>query len=150
MVPREDRSQNDGDEARIMFSALLLTISTVALAQFAAYYWRAVMAGVAALPLSEEVLAAAQVRGALHGRDFRALADLHALTPGIEQGGSHVGAVRCYFAVIHAIGNLANGRLAALAGCAERERILCARYAAVQVERRLQANLALAASMRSC
>jgi hypothetical protein len=32
----------------------------------------------------------------------------------------------------------------------ERERVLCARYAAVQIDRRLQANLALAASIRSC
>ena len=31
-----------------------------------------------------------------------------------------------------------------------RERVICARYAAVQVGRRLQANLDLAASLRSC
>ena len=133
-----------------MFSAMLLTISTVALAQFAVYYWRAVVAGVAAQPVSEEVLAAARVRGALHGRDFRALAELHQLTPNLQKGASNLGLVRCYFALIHAIGNLANGRLASLASWAERERVLCARYAAVQVERRLQANLALAASIRAC
>jgi hypothetical protein len=37
-----------------------------------------------------------------------------------------------------------------LASWSERERLVCARYAAVQVDRRLQANLALAASLRSC
>jgi hypothetical protein len=31
----------------------------------------------------------------------------------------------------------------------ERERVLCARYAAVQIERRLQSNLAHAASFNS-
>jgi hypothetical protein len=133
-----------------MFSAMLLTISTVALAQFAVYYWRAVVSGVAAQPVSEEVLAAAQVQGTVHGRDFRALAELHQLTPDLEQKGSSLGLVRCYFELIHAVGTLATGRLASLAGWAERERLLCARYAAVQVERRLQANLALAASIRSC
>jgi len=132
-----------------MFSAMLLTISTVALAQFGVYYWRAVVAGVAAQPVSEEVLAAAQVHGAMSGRDFRALAELHQLTPDLEKGTS-LGLVRCYFEIIHTVGNLATGRLASLAGWAERERVLCARYAAVQVERRLQANLALAASIRSC
>jgi hypothetical protein len=32
----------------------------------------------------------------------------------------------------------------------ERERVICARYAAVQIDRRLQANLALVAALRSC
>jgi len=32
----------------------------------------------------------------------------------------------------------------------ERERLVCARYAAVQIDRRFQANLALAASLRDC
>jgi hypothetical protein len=32
----------------------------------------------------------------------------------------------------------------------ERERMICARFAAVQIDRRLQANLALVASLRSC
>jgi len=38
----------------------------------------------------------------------------------------------------------------ALAAWSEQERAICARYAAVQVGRRLQANLELAASLRSC
>lgn len=44
-----------------MFAAMLFTISIVALSQFALYYWRAVLAGVAALPVSDRVLAAAHV-----------------------------------------------------------------------------------------
>jgi len=40
--------------------------------------------------------------------------------------------------------------VSAAGSAAESERVLCARYAAVQVDRRLQANLALAASIRSC
>jgi hypothetical protein len=36
-----------------------------------------------------------------------------------------------------------------MAGWAERERMLCARIAAVQIDRRLEANLVQAASIRS-
>jgi hypothetical protein len=39
--------------------------------------------------------------------------------------------------------------MSAVANWAESERALCARYVAVQIDRRLQANAQLAASMRS-
>src|SRR5208337_4968733 len=44
-----------------MFSAMLFAISIVALAQFGLYYWRAVLTGVAAQPISSEILEAVQV-----------------------------------------------------------------------------------------
>jgi len=134
-----------------MFSALILAISIVALAQFGAFYWRAVVAGIAAQPVSGQVLAAANVNtGTLRGEDYRSLAQLHKLTPDICANSSGLGLVPLYFKLIHAIGKLASGRIAALAEWAESERVLCARYAAVQINRRLQSNLELAASMRSC
>jgi hypothetical protein len=134
-----------------MFSAMLLTISVVALAQFVMYYVRSVVAGVAAQPISEEVMAAVCLNGSpLSGRDFRIVAKLHELTPNLQRKSSSIGLVRAYFPVVHAIGKMTSGRLAALASWAESERMLCVRYAAVQVDRRLQSNLALAASIRSC
>jgi hypothetical protein len=134
-----------------MFSAMLLTISIVALMQFAAYYWRSILAGVAAQPISAEVLAATSLDGrVLSGRDFPVIAKLHELTPNLQKKSSGLGLVSTYFHVIHAIGQLASGRVAAVANWAEGERALCARYAAVQVDRRLQSNLALAAAIRSC
>lgn len=134
-----------------MFSALLLAISTVALVQFGVYYWRAVVAGVAARPISEEVLAAAHVDGqALRGADFQAIAKLHELTPNLQKETSSLGLVPLYYHALNAVEALAAGRLAAIADWAEREQVLCVRYAAVQVDRRLQSNLALAAAMRSC
>jgi hypothetical protein len=130
---------------------MLLTISIVALAQFAAYYWRAVVAGIAAQPVSGQVLAAAHLEaGVLHGEDYRSLVQLHKLTPALCARRSGLGLVPLYFEFIHTLGILAAGRVAALADWAENERVLCARYAAVQIDRRLQANLALAASIRSC
>jgi hypothetical protein len=134
-----------------MFSAMLLAISTIALAQFGVYYWRAVVAGVAVQPVSERVFNAAKVdHGQLSGNDFRSLAELHGLTPDLCSRTSGLGLVPMYFKIIHAVGRLTAGRIEAVAAWAESERILCARYAAVQIDRRLQANLRLAATIRSC
>jgi hypothetical protein len=134
-----------------MFSALLLAISTAALAQFALYYMRAVVAGVAAQPISAEVLTAARVEdGVLRGRDFRTFEQLHELTPNLQKSSTGLSMIKAYYRLIHTVGTLATGRASFLANWAERERVLCARYAAVQIDRRLQSNLALAAAIRSC
>jgi hypothetical protein len=134
-----------------MFSAMLLTISIVALSQFALYYWRAVLAGVAAQPVSERVLVAAQVEnGRLLPKHFETLAGLHDLTPDLYPNRSGLGLVRVYYRAIEGLDALLAKKMPAFAAWSERERIICARYAAVQVDRRLQANLDLAASLRSC
>src|SRR2546425_6688683 len=56
------------EAAEVIFSTMILAISITALAQFALYYWRAVLAGVAAQPVSERTLAAA----GLHSRGVTA------------------------------------------------------------------------------
>lgn len=134
-----------------MFSIMLFAISIVALTQFALYYWRAVLAGAAAQPVSDRVLAAARVEnGSLTGRDFEKLAGLHDLTPDLNPDRGGLGLVRLYYRVIGGFSALASSRIPALATWIEQERTICARYAAVQIDRRLQANMALAASLRSC
>lgn len=134
-----------------MFSVMLLAISVVALTQFALYYWRAVLAGVAAQPVSGRVLAAASVEtSSLTGRDFEKLVGLLGLTPDLNPDHGGLGLVRLYYRVIGGFSALASSRIPALAAWIEQERTICARYAAVQIDRRLQANLALAASLRSC
>jgi len=134
-----------------MFSAMLFAIAIVALAQFALYYWRAVLTGVASQPISSRVLEAAQVaEPGLRGADFERLAGLLALTPELKSSSDGLRLVRVYY---HLIGKVADhfGQFSpALLLWSEQERVLCARYAAVQVDRRLEANLAQAASMRSC
>ena len=134
-----------------MFSAMLLSISIVALSQFALYYWRAVLAGVAAQPVSDRVLVAAQVEnGRLRPQDFQTLAGLHDLTPDLNLNRSGLGLVRLYYWVIEGLDSFLGQRIPSFAVWSEHERVICARYAAVQVDRRLQANLDLAASLRSC
>jgi hypothetical protein len=130
---------------------MLLAISTVALSQFALYYWRAVLAGVAAQPVSDRVLVAAQVEnGRLLPKHFQTLAGLHNLTPDLYPNSSGLGLVRVYYRMIEGLDALLGKKVPAFAAWSESERIICARYAAVQVDRRLQANLDLAASLRSC
>lgn len=129
-----------------MFAAMLFTISIAALSQFALYYWRAVLAGTASLPVSDRVLAAAHVEeGRVLPQHFETLAELHDLTPELKPHHGGLGLVRAYYRLVQAL-----GMLPMLATWSERERVMCARYAAVQVDRRLQANLELSVSLRSC
>src|SRR2546425_2854161 len=87
-----------------MFSAMLFLISIVALSQFALYYWRAVLAGVAAQPVSDRGLVAAQVEGGrLTPQDFQTLAGLHNLTPDLYPNRSGLGLVRLYYRAIEGL-----------------------------------------------
>src|SRR5260370_25833553 len=134
-----------------MFSVMLFAISLVALTQFALYYWRAVLAGVAAQPVSGRVLAAASVEtSSLTGRDFEKLVGLLGLTPDLNPDHGGLGLVRLYYRVIGGFSALAFSRLPALAAWIEQERTICARYAAVQIARRFPAHFAPAASFPSC
>ena len=134
-----------------MFAAMLFAISIVALAQFAAYYRRAMLAGTAAQPVSERVLEAAGVEsGELTGQDFQTLVGLHNVTPGLSSESNGLRSVRVYYSLVAVIGVLAGTRLPAIAAWSKRETTVCARYAAVQIDRRWQANLELAAALRSC
>ena len=133
-----------------MYSAMLLSISIVALSQFALYYWRAVLAGVAATPVSERVLVAAQVKnGRVTPEDFQTLSGLHHLTLDLSPNRSGLGLVRLYYKVIEGL-DVFLGKIPAFTVWSQSERVICARYAAVQVDRRLQANLDLAASLYTC
>jgi len=134
-----------------MFAAMLFAISIVALSQFALYYWRAVVAGVAAQPVSHRVLEAAHVEGdSLSATDFETLAGLHDLTPDLQPERGGLSLVRLYFRAIGTIEVVLGGSIPSVAAWGQRERAICARYAAVLIDRRLQANLELAASLRSC
>src|SRR5215472_5177295 len=134
-----------------MFAAMLFAISIVALSQFALFYWRAMLAGAAEQPVSDRVLAAAQMaNGQLSGQDFATLVKLHALTPDLNPGSSGMGLVRLYYAIVGGIGAFVGRKVPSIGEWSQRETAICARYAAVVVDRRLHANLALAASIRCC
>lgn len=133
-----------------MFSAMLFAIALVAMGQFGLYYWRAVFTAVASLPISSRVLEAAQVdEMTMCGNDFVKLVSLHNLTPQLKEGKSGLGLVRAYYEVLSRVEAVLQGFSPVLASWTEKERMLCARFAAVQIERRLQSNLIQAASIRS-
>lgn len=134
-----------------MFAAMLLAISIIALMQFGAYYWRAILAGVAAQPVSDRVLAAANLEAdSMKSQDFEKLAGLHELTPDLQSGNDGLTLVRAYYRLVGGLAKLSGSHMPALTAWCDNERVTCARYAAVQIDRRLHANLALAAAMRSC
>ena len=134
-----------------MFATMLFTIAIAALFQFALYYWRAVLAGVAAQPVSERVLEAAHVEAdGFRGADFETLVTLHEMTPELKSGNSGLGLAGVYYQVVKTMGTVFGKLSPAVESWSEREGALCARFAAVQIDRRLQANLAQAASIRSC
>jgi hypothetical protein len=133
-----------------MFSAMLFAIALVAMSQFALYYWRAVFTCVASLPISTRVLEAAQVdEMTMCGNDFVKLVSLHNLTPELKEGKNGLGLVRAYYEVLRRAESVFQSVSPMLASWTEKERLLCARFAAVQIERRLQSNLIQAASIRS-
>jgi len=134
-----------------MFSAVLFSIAIAALAQFALYYWRAVLSSVAAQPISARVLEAANVvEPDLCGADFEKLAGLLELTPELRGKQQGLGLVCAYYRFVGKLADLFGGIAPSLMLWSEHERALCARYAAVQIDHRLEANLAQAASLRSC
>lgn len=134
-----------------MFSAMLFAIAIVALAQFALYYWRAVLTGIASQPISSRVLEAARVEtSGLRGADFEKLAELLEVTPELRNSRDSLGPVRAYYHLVGKIEKMFGSLSPALSVWSEQERVLCARYTAVQVDRRLEANLAQVAAIRSC
>jgi hypothetical protein len=134
----------------MMFSAALLSIAVVAMGQFALYYWRAVFTGMASLPISSRVLEAAQVQEeSLCGNDFEKFASLLTLTPELKETKSGLGMVRAYYAVVKSAEAMLASFSPMMAGWAEKERMLCARIAAIHIDRRLEANMLQAASIRS-
>ena len=130
-----------------MFPGMLLAVSVIAMIQFAVYYWRAVMADVAAQPLSSRVRKAAGLTDeSVSSADFEAILNLHELTPCLKRGRGSLRAVRAYYRVAQALGRV----VPRLAAWAEDEMVICSRYAAVLVDQRLEHNLACAAEMRAC
>ena len=72
------------------------------------------------------------------------------MTPDLYPNRGGLGLVRAYYRVIEGLDAFIGKSVPTFTVWSERERVICARYAAVQVDRRLQANLDLVASLRSC
>ncbi|MBZ5528567.1 MAG: hypothetical protein LAN71_11780 [Acidobacteriia bacterium] len=133
-----------------MFSAMLFLLTFIALAQFAAYYGRAVLANTAARTVSSQVLAVAGIHSRpVSRRDFDFLLTLHRLTPNLGPSASGLFFVSLYFRFLTQLSLLSADQFPRLTTLTRHERTLCARYAAVQLDLRLQASYAFTSSIRS-
>jgi len=133
-----------------VLGALILVLSVAALGQFGVFYFRAVLASVAAQPLTGYVQ---QIEGfpnrPLHAGDFTRLVELQKLCPEVGTDARGLRAARAYYRALGAVKQVVNGFVPALRGWAEREQTLCAQFAAVLLDQRLARTANAAAEMRS-
>jgi hypothetical protein len=128
-----------------MIGAILFMISLAAFVQFALYYWRAMIAGVATQPISDRIRTAAGITALQIGaRDFRSILSLHDLSPDLRgpNGSFHV--LRAYYSGVEKLGSL----IPAMASWADAEMTTLSRYVAVLVDQHLERNIASAAEVR--
>lgn len=128
-----------------MMAAIILTVSVVALSQFALYYWRAMISGVASHAISDRIRAAAGIPSRPIGaQDFRSILILNNLSPDLRGPGGSFRVIRTYYAAVEKLGKI----VPAMASWSNAEMATCARYVAVLMDRHLERNIACAAQMR--
>jgi hypothetical protein len=133
------------ENSRLMIAAILFMVSAVALVQFALYYCRAIISGVAAQPISDRIRTAAGIAAQqISARDFRSILSLHDLSPDLRGPNGSFRGIRAYYSVVEKLGRL----IPAMASWANAEMLTCSRYLAVLVDQHLERNLACAAQVR--
>lgn len=132
-----------------MIAALILVVSTVMMAQFAIFLWRANMLATAAQPISD-ALASAQlnVGQTANLEDFDTVAALSKLCPGVRMRSVSFWAVCAYYRSIRSLSQLCSAVLPQGAIWARQEMAFCTRYVAVSLDRRLLSNQAYLAALR--
>ena len=133
------------EKVRLMIAAILFTVSVAALVQFALYYWRAIIAGIAAQPISERIRVAAGITAPqIAAGDFRSIVSLHDLSPDLRGPNGGFRGVKAYYSVVEKLGKL----IPAMRSWANIEMLTCSRYVAVLVDQHLERNMVCAAQVR--
>lgn len=128
-----------------MIAAILFTVSVVALIQFGVYYWRAMIAGVAAQAVSDRIRVAAGLSSSMIGaQDFRNILILNDLSPELRGPAGSFRGIRAYYSVVEKLGSI----IPAMSNWSKAEMATCSRYVAVLMDQHLERNLATAAQMR--
>jgi hypothetical protein len=128
-----------------LLSTLMLMMSVAAGAQFFVGYWRALLDGMAAQPLSEKFFVAAGFQNAaMRAEDFSKLLSLHRLMPDVKAAPNSLWRLRVHYSAMKMLGGLP-----AVGAWAQKEMGVCTRCLAVMVDQRLLMNLACAAEARS-
>lgn len=132
-----------------MIAALILVISSVMLAQFVVFFWRANMLAVAAQPISESLSSAqTSFSRAVDLQDFESVAAMSKLCPRVALSSGKLWPARAYYQAMSALARMLSAMPQANLW-ARQEMALCTRYVAVSMDRCLQSNQAYAAALRS-
>jgi hypothetical protein len=128
-----------------VLSKLILAASLVGGAQFFLGYWRAMVASMAAQPLSEKFFVATGFKNAaIRAEDFAALLSLHRLMPDVKPLPNSTVRLRAYYSAVKVLRSLPG-----IGEWARNEMYTCTRCLAVTVDQRLLLNLERAAQDRS-
>jgi len=123
----------------------MLVVSIAGGAQFFLGYWRALLAGMAAQPLSDKFFVASGFqRVGMQAEDFGRLLSLHRLMPDVKSMPNTVWRLRVHYSAMRMF-----RALPAVGGWAQKEMALCANCLAVVVDQRLLVNLACSAEVGS-
>ena len=121
-----------------MIAAFILVVAMVALGQFAIYYWRALLAGMAAEPLSGQ---AQELTGEMPGAgDLELMLCYQKMCPELENGGRKSGTVKLYGRTQALLRREARSLLPRVEDWAGREMAVCSRYVAVMIDQRITRN----------
>jgi len=125
---------------------IIMLVGSVAVgAQFFLGYWRALLASMAAQPLSDKFFVAGGFqRAAMRAEDFGRLLSLHRLMPDVKPLPNTVWRLRVHYSAVKML-----RALPATGDWAQKEMAVCANCLAVAVDQRLLLNLACAAETRS-
>jgi hypothetical protein len=133
------------EEPDIVLNVIILVASVLAGVQFFLGYWRAMIASMAAQPLSEKFFVAAGFKSAaMRAEDFGRLLSLHRLMPDVKTLPNSASRLTAYYSAVKMLSNLPG-----LSGWAQNEMATCTQCLAVIVDQRLLLNLACAADSRS-
>lgn len=134
-----------------MVAALIFVISSAMMAQFAIFFWRANMLAVAAEPISESFTSAqASFKPDANSTEFDTFAALSKICPGVGLVTLKLWPARTYYQGLRLLSSICSAVLPRGSSWARQEMAFCSRYVAVSIDRRLTANQAYLAAMRSC
>jgi hypothetical protein len=119
-------------------------ISIVAFGQFGFYYWRASVVATSTAPISNRVKVAAGIStDSLSPRDFRAILNMHEMTPELGGPKRKFRTLRAYYLAVENLGRF----IPSVTGWAEAEMTMCSCYLAVLLDQHLDRNMAWAVRM---
>lgn len=129
-----------------MIAAIIFLCSTAGTCQFGLFFWRAMIANVAAQPVSDRVWHAIRIApDGTTAHDFRAIVSVANMSPALCTSRSNFTAIRAYYTAVEILGQL----LPPVANWSESEMATCSRYVAAILDQRLEGNVACAAETRA-